>query len=493
MDVTLDAVDGQNAPADTYVSMRVGAVQKQWRLGSQTRSYQFPESADGKIRNGRLEVFRRIGTVNVDFADFHGDQKEVEVICSDPVLQKLCMRVGMKGGGTYAPVSPERRKAKEAERKDDAKRYLEEHNLEQVLANAMRELIRDKPKDPVRFLSRHILSNCGMEEDVGVGVNLGGATGSASSQPQNATRDFVLGSDIGVATGSGVAQTQNATRDLILEQPHVFRPPEVSKPAEPPSLWQPEPPMVSAPNRPIVVAPEPPAMKPQEIQGPYSLEPQALFQPQRNAVRQEDATLPPISPIPGARAAAARGFDAGFSAGVGPPEQRDNKNWHQTSRLPPLTRDLPPSTMKHVSSAPSLAGVSQTNARAAARPPSALGNNLAEFIPDITPLRSSPNFRSPATQTPTAKSPTSYDSSVPVGLGPPLSVPSGIGPPPTSVKNQTQNGTRDLIFAPQKLSPTQPVAMRALAPVSKPESPSGDLIRNRWDVFYKVLGDLTQA
>jgi len=156
--VRIDARGGPAAPTDTFVSMRVGDVQKQSRF-SDTRTYRFPKPSKGRDNFGRIEVFKRIGHMTVKFDDLVDGLKDVDVPCEFPGLHKLSMRLSVTGADMSGSLPQLQTKggAKFKERKDAAQRYLDDHNLEDMLADAMKELIHTKPRDPHEFLSSHIL------------------------------------------------------------------------------------------------------------------------------------------------------------------------------------------------------------------------------------------------------------------------------------------------------------------------------------------------
>eukprot|EP00747_Dinoflagellata_sp_TGD_P139808 gnl/TRDRNA2_/TRDRNA2_175940_c1_seq5.p1 gnl/TRDRNA2_/TRDRNA2_175940_c1~~gnl/TRDRNA2_/TRDRNA2_175940_c1_seq5.p1 ORF type:complete len:628 (-),score=147.21 gnl/TRDRNA2_/TRDRNA2_175940_c1_seq5:126-1898(-) len=151
MEVRIDALEGQTAPSDTFVSMRVGDVQKQSRFAA-SRTYRFPDPGDGRGSYGRIEVFKRIGAMTVHFDE--GEDQDVVVPCGgDAELEKLDLKVYVKNVGMETTM----KKKKAAVSFDETKQYLADHRLEELLADAMREVVKGKPKDPHTFLSSHIL------------------------------------------------------------------------------------------------------------------------------------------------------------------------------------------------------------------------------------------------------------------------------------------------------------------------------------------------
>jgi len=154
MEIRLDAVEGSLPPKETFIALRVGDVQKQSRY-SASRTYRFPDPGDARSGAGRVEVFQRIGHLTVNFENREGQLQDIEVPIDSPDTTRLQMRLAVKGGA--AEVSGKKTKAKS--RLDAAQRYVDEHKLEEILADAMREVIHDKPSDPLTFLSNQIMKH----------------------------------------------------------------------------------------------------------------------------------------------------------------------------------------------------------------------------------------------------------------------------------------------------------------------------------------------
>lgn len=148
MQVRLDSAVGQAPPLDTFVSLRIGDVQRQSRFAL-ARTFHFPEIVDE--RHGRLEVFKRIGQATVSF-DTDGDTQDVEVVCNDPSCDML--RFGLAVASSSQKVDT---KGLKKARLDDAQRYVLQHRLEDLLSDAIREVIRQKPDNPLESLSEYFL------------------------------------------------------------------------------------------------------------------------------------------------------------------------------------------------------------------------------------------------------------------------------------------------------------------------------------------------
>eukprot|EP00929_Paragymnodinium_shiwhaense_P088485 TRINITY_DN487_c0_g1_i1.p1 TRINITY_DN487_c0_g1~~TRINITY_DN487_c0_g1_i1.p1 ORF type:complete len:495 (+),score=140.79 TRINITY_DN487_c0_g1_i1:96-1580(+) len=181
MEIRLDTVNSlETLPKDMFVSMRVGDSQKQTRLAA-TRSFKFPVDAKGKHGPfGRVEVFRRIGAATVPLDQQVDGAQELEVGCSDMELSclrlRLAVNAGAGGNAMQAPSSP-LKAASHKGKFDQAKLYLDEHNLEEVIAAAMREVIRERPADPLKYLTENL---------IGIGKNVNGKEGKRSKSPQKA-------------------------------------------------------------------------------------------------------------------------------------------------------------------------------------------------------------------------------------------------------------------------------------------------------------------
>jgi len=167
MEIRMDAVPGETPPPDTFVSMRVGDVQKQTRF-EKSRTYRFPNPEDARGGIARIEVFKRIGTMTVPLDAFRSDgeepQEEVPVVnvpCSFPNFNRLSVRLDVKSAQGKTTMSPEKtlpapespKKSRAKNRLDAAQQYLTNFNIEEQLADAMRFVIRDRPADPYTYLS----------------------------------------------------------------------------------------------------------------------------------------------------------------------------------------------------------------------------------------------------------------------------------------------------------------------------------------------------
>eukprot|EP00929_Paragymnodinium_shiwhaense_P018921 TRINITY_DN13063_c0_g4_i1.p1 TRINITY_DN13063_c0_g4~~TRINITY_DN13063_c0_g4_i1.p1 ORF type:complete len:695 (-),score=151.68 TRINITY_DN13063_c0_g4_i1:59-2143(-) len=167
MEVLLEHSWGLAPPEDTFVSVRVGQVQKQSRF-SKSRAYQFPPLSHEPLgRFGRIEIFQRVGHATVDL-DRDLVAQQVQVPCTfveaggSPNARSLNLSVAVKEVQqmTAAKEVTKSSRKKEAKQKmTKAHDYLQQHRLEEVLAEAMKEVISTRPQDPHSFLSKMILKH----------------------------------------------------------------------------------------------------------------------------------------------------------------------------------------------------------------------------------------------------------------------------------------------------------------------------------------------
>lgn len=178
MEVRVDAIPGQTVPEDTFVSVRVGDVQKQSRYAP-TRTYRFPDPGDDRATYGRIEVFQRVGHVTVDFdREKDGVAVLAEVPCEFSLgMCSLGLEVAVQNMRTKTADadSAKERKRIAKQRIDAAQEYLSQYRIEEVMAYAMKQLIRLKPKDPHAFLANYIIkaganTSPRLSDEIGVGI-----------------------------------------------------------------------------------------------------------------------------------------------------------------------------------------------------------------------------------------------------------------------------------------------------------------------------------
>lgn len=156
VELRLDA-QGGSITKDLYVAVRVGDVQKLSKVGA-SKSYKFPAGAAKGRRYGKIELFRRVGSSSISIdQDNAANIQQVTIQDKENPFQ---FHVHLANG-----VDVE----KQADTKDDgnpkvaaAKAYLEKHQLELRLAEAMQSVLRERPDDPAAYVAAKLQSNAGM-------------------------------------------------------------------------------------------------------------------------------------------------------------------------------------------------------------------------------------------------------------------------------------------------------------------------------------------
>jgi hypothetical protein len=152
MEVIVQAEKGLTPPADTFVSLRVGQVQRHARFAP-TRSYRFDSINGASAKEPvKLEVFKRIGHTTVTLGGTTGDIQDVEV----PVTEGETMRMRLSTANPRAstPAGTEKKKSRSI---NNARGYLAQHNIEDLIKDAMKELMNVRPGNPHEFLAAYIL------------------------------------------------------------------------------------------------------------------------------------------------------------------------------------------------------------------------------------------------------------------------------------------------------------------------------------------------
>ncbi|CAE7548719.1 gpt [Symbiodinium natans] len=212
MEIRVDAAEGFATPKDTFLSMRIGDFQKQSRFGT-AKTYKFPKMEDPSGL-ARIEVFQRVGHLTLSLGKLHQSDQSVEVPVDIPGMSHLPLRLGLHGdipavdpdlssqilllsfSGDSPEMEPKGKNTKAhalpsaslalhphsaskttnsdkrnyglitkhvlAEQNENEQNtawcaYLASHHVEEVITDAIREVIREKPAEPLAFLSTQIL------------------------------------------------------------------------------------------------------------------------------------------------------------------------------------------------------------------------------------------------------------------------------------------------------------------------------------------------
>jgi len=166
---------------DFYVSVRVGEVQKLSRVNA-GRAYKFPSNAIGERKFGKIEVFKKVGSCSVGILPETGVDQEVRVDLEDQSKVRFKVSVDPRA---EKPVGVAVQEDKPAmvdvnPKVTAAKAYLEQHNLEMRLSEAMQAVLREKPEDPAAFVAERLAKSAGMVQ------KLPKVEEAASSQPSPA-------------------------------------------------------------------------------------------------------------------------------------------------------------------------------------------------------------------------------------------------------------------------------------------------------------------
>lgn len=181
--ISLEAIETSAVPKDLFISLRVGDVQK-FAKAAASKTYKFPAAAVGDRRYGKIEVYRRIGicSVMIDPSTLQGAH-EISVPLDDERLPNLKYRFNLDDG--EAPVLPNSadKPTQESPVIDDkplkdlhgrvkaAKEYLDKHQLEMRLSEAMQAVLRERPEDPGAFVASKLVNRAGMVTKVDADAN----------------------------------------------------------------------------------------------------------------------------------------------------------------------------------------------------------------------------------------------------------------------------------------------------------------------------------
>jgi len=155
VEIRLDATQDGNIPQDIFLSVRVGETQKLSKL-STTRTYKFP-SVEGR-KFGKIEVFRRIGTCNVDVDPLDNDTRKLDIRCGADPVGVLSLQCAVEQAANAKKIQEPK---KDNGKLKAAKDYLSKHGLEMQLSEAMQAVLRERPDAPAEFLAHRLLAACG--------------------------------------------------------------------------------------------------------------------------------------------------------------------------------------------------------------------------------------------------------------------------------------------------------------------------------------------
>jgi hypothetical protein len=161
VELRLNTEDWQSFAKDHYMSVRVGENQKLGRV-SASRSYKFPSSAIANRKYGKVEIYRRVGSamVCIDPKMASGvNDVDVEFDGCIGTNTALKFEAELVGPGNEKPASPTKAPSTAETITEKATEYMEKHDLEARLAEAVHAVLRARPADPAAFLAEQLLKN----------------------------------------------------------------------------------------------------------------------------------------------------------------------------------------------------------------------------------------------------------------------------------------------------------------------------------------------
>lgn len=163
--IILEPVNAESIPNELYTCLRVGDIQK-FSKGFSKRNYDIAAKSVGDRRFGKLDIYKRVGTatINVDPESNKG-VTELSMKLDDPLLGDIKYRLEVLASANNKPVEkPAIRERGDSynEKVKAVKDYVEIHQLEARLHEAMQAALRDRPEDPASFIAAKLTSGAGM-------------------------------------------------------------------------------------------------------------------------------------------------------------------------------------------------------------------------------------------------------------------------------------------------------------------------------------------
>lgn len=179
MEINLEVTNTVPLPKDLFVSVRVGDLQK-FSKASTSKAYRFPALGDNDKHGAKLEVYRRVGVCNLgslDSGKLQDGTYELALPVDDSRVAdgQVHYRVKLSGGGSdSAPDAGKAAAEVDAQASElqakvkEVKDYLERHQFEQRLQQAMQAVLRERPEDPVAFVAQQLTRGLGVLKKVEV-------------------------------------------------------------------------------------------------------------------------------------------------------------------------------------------------------------------------------------------------------------------------------------------------------------------------------------
>lgn len=154
VELKLDTKDWEKFKDDHYVSIRIGEAQKIAKMAP-SRTYKFPASAIGPRKYTKVEVFRRVasGIVCID-PSMAPSKGELEVTLGQ---NKLVFDTQVQCSEAAQPP-PKADNSLQKEKRLAAAEYLQRHQLEVRLSEAMTSVLRERPEDPAAYIASKLMT-----------------------------------------------------------------------------------------------------------------------------------------------------------------------------------------------------------------------------------------------------------------------------------------------------------------------------------------------
>lgn len=148
MDIKINAIGG--LPPDSYVGVRIGQAMKQVKYDPE-KIFRFPEAR----RLGKVDIFCRVASADLAWNVGEAETRMCNAVGAHGIVSKLQV--------SFSPVTREHQGASPKQEfplptKQSNKEYMQLHDVEGMLAGAMRALLKEKPPDAPAFIIAYITS-----------------------------------------------------------------------------------------------------------------------------------------------------------------------------------------------------------------------------------------------------------------------------------------------------------------------------------------------
>jgi hypothetical protein len=163
MEISLSGI--QDCPSDAVLSIRAGGLRRQAPVRLHQKFY-FPAGvAEGDCR---IDVLKKMASTTMKLQDLRGSSTTNVTLSTGDGPMNIEMAVSKVGGGQFEAL----------EKADDAdapvksrhlaavrtKEYLDEHSLQETIETMVKEVLLQKPKQPMKFMVDYMLQKVSGEE-----------------------------------------------------------------------------------------------------------------------------------------------------------------------------------------------------------------------------------------------------------------------------------------------------------------------------------------